>query len=54
MGEALWKRFTGGKDDSPWYYRSVTDILLKQGPDQLAAELDRVVTEIESLAGQKG
>ena len=53
IGEALWKRFTGGKEDSLWYYRTITDILLKQGPNQLAAELDRVVTEIERLAGKK-
>ena len=53
IGEALWKRFSGGKEDSLWYYRSVTDILLKQGPGQLAAELDRAVTEIERLAEQK-
>ena len=50
-GEKLWSRFKGGKDGSLWYYRTITDILLKEGPNQLAAELDRVVTEIERLAG---
>ena len=42
-----------GKAGTLWYYRTITDIVLKQGPDHLAAELDRVVTEIERLAGQK-
>lgn len=52
-GEELWSRFNGGKDGTLWYYRSIADILVKQGPNRLAQELDRVVTEIEGLVGQK-
>jgi (p)ppGpp synthase/HD superfamily hydrolase len=31
LGEALWKRFNGGKDGTLWYYRSAVDALCKGG-----------------------
>lgn len=50
VGEALWKRFNGGKEGTLWYYRSVVDALRKAGTTPLIEELDRVVSEIECLA----
>lgn len=52
LGDALFKRFTGGKDGTMWYYRSLADSFLKLGPDRLAEELDRTVLEMERLAAQ--
>jgi SpoVK/Ycf46/Vps4 family AAA+-type ATPase len=49
-GDELWSRFSGGKDGTLWYYRSITEILRKTGPHLLAAELDRVVAELEHTA----
>ncbi len=46
-GEALWQRFTGGREGTLWYYRAMINAL---GPSELVAELNRVVTELESLA----
>lgn len=43
LGEALWERFTGGREGTLWYYRAMADAL---GSD----ELDRAVAELESLA----
>jgi GTP pyrophosphokinase len=50
MGEALWKRFNGGKEGTLWYYRAAVDALRKAGTTPLIEELERVVSEIEYLA----
>jgi GTP pyrophosphokinase len=50
-GEALWSRFTGGREGTLWYYRAMVNALRKAGPGEVVDELDRVVTELESLAG---
>ena len=52
LGNALWSRFTGGKDGSLWYYRQLTDAFLRLGPRKLAEELDRTVLEMKSLASR--
>ncbi len=52
LGEALWQRFHGGRDGTLWYYRTVTDVLLDAGKTPLIEELERVVTELELLAGK--
>lgn len=44
--ESIWKRFKGGKQGTLWYYREVAKILRKKGPQDLSAELDRVVKEL--------
>lgn len=49
LGEALWERFTGGKEGTLWYYRTLVEILRTVYPSPLVEELDRVVTEIERL-----
>ena len=53
LGESLWGRFKGGKEGTLWYYRSLVTVFrnhpLANRP--LVDELDRVVTEIERLAG---
>lgn len=53
VGEALWKRFNGGKEGTLWYYRAAVDALRKAGTSPLIEELDRVVSEIECLAEDK-
>jgi len=50
VGEALWTRFTGGRDGTLWYYRALIDALPTDGIEDLAAELARTVIELESLA----
>jgi (p)ppGpp synthase/HD superfamily hydrolase len=52
-GTALWARFSGG-EQSAWYYRSLADAFAATGPQPLAAELERVVTEIEGLMASSG
>ncbi len=53
LGEALWSRFNGGQDGTLWYYRELVRAFQKAGTNELIDELDRVVSEIEELAGAK-
>jgi (p)ppGpp synthase/HD superfamily hydrolase len=49
VGEALWARFTGHKEGTLWYYRSIVTTLRQVESHPLVGEIDRVVTELESL-----
>lgn len=49
-GESVWKRFSGGKEGSLWYYRALVDVFREHGTSPLLEELDRVVSTLESLA----
>ena len=50
IGEDLWSRFNGTRDETLWYYRSVVEILqTRPAPPQMVAELARIVAEIEKL-----
>jgi len=56
LGSRIWDRFTGGREGSLWYYRSLVTIFrerfAKLDPEHLSLidELERVVSEIERLA----
>jgi GTP pyrophosphokinase len=52
IGDEIWSRFTGGKEGTLWYYRALLDAYREAGNSALLDELDRVVTEIERLAGR--
>jgi (p)ppGpp synthase/HD superfamily hydrolase len=49
-GDRVWERFSGRKDGTLWYYRSVLDVLRHGRSNRLVDELQRVVTELETLA----
>jgi (p)ppGpp synthase/HD superfamily hydrolase len=49
-GEELWSRFTGEKSGTLWYYRALVSAFSKAEKNELIAELDRVVSEIEELS----
>jgi (p)ppGpp synthase/HD superfamily hydrolase len=53
-GEALWKRFKGGRDGTLWYYRSLVQAFRRHGVTPLVAELARVVAEVDELAAARG
>jgi GTP pyrophosphokinase len=53
LGEAVWERFTGGREGTLWYYRSLVEIFRATGPSALAEELERVVLEIEGLVSEQ-
>jgi GTP pyrophosphokinase len=47
---SLWGRFTGGREGTLWYYRSLVGAYMDAGVGPLAEELARVVAEMERLA----
>jgi (p)ppGpp synthase/HD superfamily hydrolase len=52
-GAETWNRFKGGREGSLWYYRALVDAFRANPahPPELVDEMDRTVTEMESLAG---
>jgi len=53
-GEALWSRFNGGREGTLWYYRALIGAYREAAtePSGLLDELERVVSELERVAGQ--
>jgi hypothetical protein len=49
-GDGVFRRFTGAKEGTLWYYRALVNVFRKGGSNPLIDELDRVVTELETLA----
>ncbi len=52
LGDVLWNRFTGGKEGTLWYYRSIVVAYREAGTSPLVEELARVVAELEALVAQ--
>src|SRR5215217_6095831 len=50
VGDDLWHRFTGGKEGTLWYYRTLVEAYKAAGTNPTVEELERVVREIEALA----
>ena len=51
-GEAIWKRFTGKREGTLWYYRALSDEYQRR-PNRITRELEIAVSELESLMGRK-
>lgn len=51
-GDAMFKRFTGGKKGTLWYYRALVDVYRGIEYPTAVEELDVAVTEMERLAGR--
>jgi (p)ppGpp synthase/HD superfamily hydrolase len=52
VGNELWDRFTGGREGTLWYYRALVEAYAGVDSNPIVKELDRVVREIEALAGR--
>lgn len=53
VGEELWKRFGGTREESLWYYRELAEIFVRRRPGALAHELKRTVAEIDALVSER-
>ncbi len=53
-GDIVWSRFKGGRDGTLWYYRALVTVFAKAEDNALVRELDRVVSDMERLAGASG
>lgn len=49
IGDEIWQRFTGKKEGTLWYYRSLVKAFRQADSTPLIEELDRVVSELERL-----
>ncbi len=49
MGDEIWQRFTGKKEGTLWYYRSLVNAFRQVDATPLIEELDRVVSQLEQL-----
>jgi len=49
-GDAVWDAFTGKKEGTLWYYRTIHDILGEKDQGYLWKEFERVFRQIEELA----
>ena len=54
VGEKLWVRFTGKKDGTLWYYRTLVNTYkdINNLPNSLVSEIDEIVTSLEDLSNQ--
>jgi len=52
-GESIWKRFSGGRDGTLWYYRALSDEFLRRKPNRITRELAIAVQELEKTTGVK-
>lgn len=49
IGESVWSRFSGGREGTLWYYRTLRDEFLRRKPNRVTREFDLAVEELESL-----
>ena len=49
QGDVVWDLFKGGKQGTLWYYRSLVAAFHEADSTPIVIELDRLVTELESL-----
>ncbi len=50
QGDALWSRFSGGREGSLWYYETLSRAFNETDTGPLAVELARVVADMHALA----
>jgi (p)ppGpp synthase/HD superfamily hydrolase len=50
--EAVWARFTGGREGTLWYYRELVQAFSLHGEHPLVTELQRTVNELLRMAGE--
>jgi (p)ppGpp synthase/HD superfamily hydrolase len=52
VGELVWSRFSGGREGTLWYYRTLLDEFLRREPNRITRDLELAVNELESLAAR--
>jgi (p)ppGpp synthase/HD superfamily hydrolase len=51
IGDAVWERFNGSKDDTLWYYRSMIAALAEGFDHHLVRDLDSTIAALHEEAG---
>ena len=52
-GESIWKRFSGGREGTLWYYRALSDEFQRRKRNRITRELALAVQELEKTVGVK-
>lgn len=52
-GDALWSRFTGGRDGSLWYYSALAAAFSRALPGPAAARLERLVADMHAFGAKE-
>ncbi len=52
IGDAVWSRFSGGRDGTLWYYRALLEAYRRRAPGSLLQALDRDVTRLEQAVAE--
>ncbi len=50
VGESIWARFSGGREGTLWYYRSLLKEFLRHKSSRLIGELALAIRELEACA----
>ena len=50
--EAIWARFSGGREGTLWYYRTLLDEFMQHEPNRITRDLKLAVNELESLVAR--
>jgi GTP pyrophosphokinase len=51
VGESVWSRFSGGREGTLWYYRTLRNEFLRSKSNRITRDFDLAVRELESLTG---
>jgi len=51
-GESVWKRFSGKREATLWYYRALSDEYQRRNPNRIMRELEIAVGELERAVGR--
>jgi (p)ppGpp synthase/HD superfamily hydrolase len=51
--ESIWKRFSGKREGTLWYYRALSNEFRRKGPNRITRELEIAVGELEQATGVK-
>jgi (p)ppGpp synthase/HD superfamily hydrolase len=51
-GESIWKRFSGGRDGTLWYYHALSGEFQRRKSNRITRELEIAVHELEKAAGR--
>lgn len=52
-GESIWKRFSGGRDGTLWYYRALNAEFQKRKQNRITRELAIAFSELDALTDRK-
>lgn len=52
-GESIWKRFTGKREGTLWYYHALSDEYQRRNPNRITRELEIAVSELEQAVNKK-